>query len=714
MNPDKRKNNNPDGFSFDISSLMRESDGKKDINTLFCGTEEEYRLAFEHAIDAIFWADAKTGIIINCNKAAETLLEKERKDIIGQNQTALHPPGKKLQYRKMFKKHVADKGVLDDEAEVITGSGKIKPVHITAASAMIGDKPIMQGIFRDITERKKIQKLLDENYRRYRSIFENSPVALWESDLSEVKSYIEGLRSKGVRDFKKYFKEHPEDLAHCATMVRILDVNRITLELYKAKNKKMFWGGLSQIFTKDSYRAYMNEIMSLVENKMSFEYACTVKTLPGNNIHIIVKGMVVPGHEKDYSRVIVSNVNITEITEIKKSSELLNRALKKSNKKLEQLALIDPLTGLYNHRFLSEVVDREYNRAKRYSYPIAAIMLDIDYFKSINDVYGHKFGDLVLKQFARQLKNLVRKNDIIARFGGEEFIVLSPRTDCNGAANLANRILEALNVYSFGDNIHSVKLKLSMGVCSYPEDSITKPLNLVENAEAILNKAKNDGGNRIYKHSDLRAERAVPSQTVDINYLRKKIDKLDKRTKESLTEAVFAFSKTLDMKDHDTGDHVERTVHYAVKIAEEFGLSEADIERIRKGAILHDLGKIGISEKILLKKSKLTKKEMDEIKKHPQIGVDIIRPIHALHDVIPLILGHHEHWDGKKGYPHGLKGKEIPIGARIIAVADGYQALTSERPYRKAFSKDEAIEIIKESSGTVYDPEIVKIFLKIV
>lgn len=136
------------------------------------------------------------------------------------------------------------------------------------------------------------------------------------------------------------------------------------------------------------------------------------------------------------------------------------------------------------------------------------------------------------------------------------------------------------------------------------------------------------------------------------------------------------------------------------------------MENIRQGAILHDLGKIGISDNVLLKKTQLTKKEFDEIKKHPQIAADIIRPIQFMHDIIPLILYHHEHWDGK-GYPAGLKGEEIPIGARIISIADVYQALTSNRPYRKAFRKKEAMQMIKENSGTQFDPTIVDIFLKV-
>jgi HD-GYP domain-containing protein (c-di-GMP phosphodiesterase class II) len=215
---------------------------------------------------------------------------------------------------------------------------------------------------------------------------------------------------------------------------------------------------------------------------------------------------------------------------------------------------------------------------------------------------------------------------------------------------------------------------------------------------------------------DLRREEISVSEKVkegpDATFLQKRIERLTREANEGLIEAISAFAKTIELKDHYTGEHVERTVYYATEIAAALNLPKEEIERIKQAAILHDLGKIGISENHLLKKSKLTSEEYEEVKKHPQIGVDIIRPIKVLHDIIPFILHHHERWDGA-GYPNGLKGEEIPVGARIIAVADVYQALISDRPYRKAYSKEEAIKIIKNGASTQFDPQIVDIFLRI-
>ncbi len=394
----------------------------------------------------------------------------------------------------------------------------------------------------------------------------------------------------------------------------------------------------------------------------------------------------------------------------------LNRELLKSNTRLKKLALKDVLTGLYNHQYLEEFIEAEFYRARRYGLSLSVIMLDIDYFKSINDVYGHDFGDVVLKQFAGYIKKMIRRYDTIIRFGGEEFIIISPGVDKMKAQIMAQRILDAVNMYNFGNRNHVVKLKLSMAVSSYPDSGIVHGMELINSADKILSKAKEAGGNRVFSMYELDKKKSTTTEGIeptDFRFLKEKIEKLNKSGKQSLVEFIFAFAKTIELKDHYTGEHVENTVHYSTELARKLQLPLEEIENIRAASVLHDLGKIGISDKILLKKSKLTKKEFDMIKKHPQIAADIIRPIQFMHDIIPLILYHHERWDGK-GYPAGLKGEEIPPGARIIAVADVYQALTSNRPYRKAFSKREAMNMIRKGSGTQFDPKIANIFLEMI
>jgi HD-GYP domain-containing protein (c-di-GMP phosphodiesterase class II) len=278
---------------------------------------------------------------------------------------------------------------------------------------------------------------------------------------------------------------------------------------------------------------------------------------------------------------------------------------------------------------------------------------------------------------------------------------------------LGNRIMDSIRIFTFGDKKNAVKLRLSMAVVSYPEDKLFKSSDFIEIADNILNKAKEYGGDRICSTVDIKRNSMLSGKIEGLEYLRQKFSKLTKKANQSSVESIFAFAKTIELKDHYTGNHVERTVYYANEIARRIGLPIDEVKLVEQASMLHDLGKIGISEKILLKKGPLTKVEFKKIKEHPKIGVDIIRPIQSFHSLLPLILYHHERWDGK-GYPFGLKGDEIPVGARIIAIADVYEALISDRPYRKALSKKMALNIIKENSGKQFDPKIADILMDVV
>lgn len=434
--------------------------------------------------------------------------------------------------------------------------------------------------------------------------------------------------------------------------------------------------------------------------------------IDGRNYELIAAPFQNPDGTVD--KVMELVIDITDRKERERKLSGLNRELNRLNRKLQRLSLKDPLTSLYNHRYLAEIIESEFYRAKAHNQPLSLMMMDIDYFKSINDVYGHRFGDLVLKQFAKKLRKLARLHDYVIRFGGEEFIVILPA--CNGfdALKLGQRISDSIKIHRFGDSRNMVEIRLSCAVVSYPEDDIFKAGDFIESAEQILDKVKECGGDRVWSFLNLKKKKfSLDEEVADIGCMRQKLTKLTKQANQSLIESIFAFTKTLELKDHYTGNHVEHTVYYATEIARKLHLSDSDILLIGQASMLHDLGKIGISEKILLKRGRLTKGEFDKIKEHPKIGVDIIRPIQLLHGLIPLILYHHERWDGK-GYPYGIKAREIPIGARIIAIADVYQALISDRPYRKALSKETAIKIIKENSGSQFDPMIVSAFLEIV
>lgn len=384
--------------------------------------------------------------------------------------------------------------------------------------------------------------------------------------------------------------------------------------------------------------------------------------------------------------------------------------------KLKSLSLTDSHTGLYNHRYLMERLAKEIARARRYIFPLSILMLDIDYFKSINDIYGHQYGDSILKEFGMFLTLMARENDIVVRYGGEEFVILLPDTNKEGAILFGHRLLERISRHVFDPQGKKLMLKVSIGQSGFPEDGIDTADGLVNAADNALQNAKKLGRNRLSTSKKL-IEKDIENiikkrKEGKIKQIKEKISRIAERADKPVLESIHAFAKAIKARDHYTVEHVKAMVSLVTELGRKMKLPPEKIKDLEHAAILHDLGKVGISDKILHKRSRLTKGEYEKIKKHPEIGGDIVKPIRSLDGVIPMILFHHERYDGL-GYSSGLKGERIPIGARIVAIADAYQALISDRPYRKAYGQKEAIEIIKSGSGSQFDPQVVRAFLKI-
>lgn len=401
----------------------------------------------------------------------------------------------------------------------------------------------------------------------------------------------------------------------------------------------------------------------------------------------------------------------------KKFDKIISQKGKGYFKELKDLAMKDPLTGVYNYRYLMERLPIELYRAKRYDYPFSLSIIDIDYFKSINDAYGHNIGDKVLTEFTNFIKKILRQSDVLARYGGEEFIILMPHADKLDAQLASSRLIDKLSSHIFKIDGLRIKLKVSAGVSTFSEgpecDSHNKLLNTADEA---LQKAKESGGNIAIAFSDLYKSKKDVSRKMspyeEVNILKRKIQKLSERVDRVVLESIYAFSKSLEVRDYYTAEHAESMVSIVLKIGKTIGLGQDILGNLERGAMLHDIGKIGIKDSILRKKAKLTPEEYLLIELHPKIGAEIIRSIHFLKDVVPIVLHHHERWDGK-GYPSGLKGTEIPLTARIIAICDAYQALISDRPYRKAYSKKEALAILKKEAGIHFDKDLVDVLIKL-
>lgn len=363
--------------------------------------------------------------------------------------------------------------------------------------------------------------------------------------------------------------------------------------------------------------------------------------------------------------------------------------------KITLLAIKDGLTDLYNHRFFYESLKQliEYNTTS-----LSLLFIDIDNFKQYNDAYGHQAGDEVLKKISKILKQSTRPNDIVARYGGEEFTVILPDTDEEGALAIAENMRQAVAKTKFeGEKSQpNGRITISIGVSCYP-DKGKDAKELINSADDALYRAKFFNKNRVEIYNSILEELKNDVNDEDVN----------------LISSIKKLISAINVKDKYTYGHTERVVFFSKLLAEQLGLSEKEKNILKYGAYLHDIGKINIAKEILNKKTPLTGVEWNILQQHPVNGADLIRTVSSLKSVIPVILHHHERYDGT-GYPDNLKGEEIPYLSRILTVADCFDAMTSSRPYQSAQSYSEAIYELNELSGKQFDPELVREFTMVV
>ncbi|MFC1903777.1 diguanylate cyclase [Chloroflexota bacterium] len=363
----------------------------------------------------------------------------------------------------------------------------------------------------------------------------------------------------------------------------------------------------------------------------------------------------------------------------------------------EEKARIDELTGLLNRRSLDELIDSEIGRYSRYGGIFSLIILDLDNFKAFNDQFGHLAGDKLLAKIGGIMKNAIRSADQAFRYGGDEFAILLPNTSPDSAKQVAERIRKQV---ASRTKPGYIPITASLGMASWPADGLS-PLEIIGAADAALYQAKRKGGNQSRCASGVSRPVENPETSTE-----------DSQEDETLS-TIYALAETVDAKDHYAHSHWEKVKEYAVLLAEALKLEPSEISKLETCALLHDIGKISINDRILNKRGKLTADEWEAIKTHPQVGANIVSHAPQLAHCLTGILHHHEKYDGS-GYPKGLKGEEIPLEARILAVADAFAAMTSVRSYSDALSSEEAIEEIKKGAGNQFDPYLAEVFLSAV
>jgi diguanylate cyclase (GGDEF)-like protein/putative nucleotidyltransferase with HDIG domain len=394
-------------------------------------------------------------------------------------------------------------------------------------------------------------------------------------------------------------------------------------------------------------------------------------------------------------------------------------------KRVERQATTDGLTNLFNHRTGQEKLAEQMRLAERYQRNLAVVMMDIDHFKSINDTYGHPVGDTVLKSVARIIRRDCRDVDIPVRYGGEEFLLVLPEVNQEGAVVVAERLRKTLQREVIIHDEVQLSVTASIGVAAYPEDGEGQH-HLLELADKALYMSKRMGRNQVHTAADLMfqelekkeqqpvvsaAPTAAAAESANNAQAAAEGENREGLVPE-VVEMVKAMAGALYAKSEYNKVHHLETARFSEMVGKVLGLSQRQVEQIRVAGLLHDVGLLSVPEEIINKPGQVTPDELRVLMQHPVMGAQMFRPIHALKEICDILENHHECWDGT-GYPRGLKGEEIPLAARIIAIVDAYHAMISDRPYRPAMSKEKAKKVLRNGAGTQFDPFLVDIFIAV-
>jgi len=368
-------------------------------------------------------------------------------------------------------------------------------------------------------------------------------------------------------------------------------------------------------------------------------------------------------------------------------------------------ATTDKLTGVSNRQTLLVSLIDEVDRANRYGRPLSVAFVDIDHFKAVNDSYGHAAGDVVLRGVAQVIQGNLRATDSVGRYGGEEFMLLLTETDVEAGAVLTEKLrnLVAKQKFAFAPD-QEISVTISIGIAGGSGGALRTD-SLVRDADAAMYSAKSLGRNQTYIFAEPDEDSRVPRAPISPAGRMLAIE-VGRAAREAATASLTSVIAPLP---HYRGQPSALIASIVTSMARSLDLPVNDIERIRTAALLHDLGKVAVPQDILDKPAALTSSEWRTVVQHPRIGQVILEQAAALKEAVPIILHHHERYSGH-GYPFGLRGNDIPLGARIVAIADAYDAMTHDRPYKRAISHDAAVKELRRHAGTQFDPELVTLF----
>jgi diguanylate cyclase (GGDEF)-like protein len=370
------------------------------------------------------------------------------------------------------------------------------------------------------------------------------------------------------------------------------------------------------------------------------------------------------------------------------SLDSLGSTLQALHARIDGLMLNDPLTGMLNHRGLHDALHEAMDTSRTRNEKVAVVVLDIDNFEQLNDTAGHAAGDEALRIASRVLQGELRPGDVCGRIGGDEFLLALPDSDAWGAERVVERLRSAVASAKMADGRG---MTFSAGIAEFPRDARDQ-IGLMRLAEGALYRAKRSGRNRCVVYSSF-VDAPLSLQ-----------EEAERARTAGLANTVYALARAVDLKDGYTHQHSARVAQYAAVLAREFGMSEEEIDQIRTAGILHDVGKVGVADAVLLKPARLTDDEFLEMQRHSGLGRDIIEGA-GLPEIAEWVLYLHERWDGR-GYPDKLEGDDIPLASRVLGVADAFEAMTSSRLYRRGMAVEKALDELEKSAGKQFDPDV--------
>jgi PAS domain S-box-containing protein/putative nucleotidyltransferase with HDIG domain len=524
--------------------------------------------------------------------------------------------------------------------------------------------------------RKQAEQAEREQEERYRDIFESSPISLWEEDFSEVKAYLENLRKAGIRDFRKYFELHPEDVEECTRLIKVLDVNQATLRLLEAESKEYLLANTVRIVGHESGDLIKDELVAIADGKLEFEGSGVSHKLSGGRIEFVLRWSISPAYANSLKRIIVSVVDVSEHrrNEVRVQSQL---------RRLNALRAIDAsITGSLDLRATLNVLLDQVIRELEVD--AAAVLLLDPQILTLEYAAGLGFRTSALKHTRLRM--------------GQGYA---------GKAAMEARLVSVANLQTDPGGLDASAQLVEEGfVAYYAMPLIAK--GVVKGVLEIFHRSELEANEEWLEFLETLSGQAAIA--IDNATLFNDLQHTNLELTLAYDATIEGWSRALDLRDRETEGHTQRVTEMTMRLALMMGVSKAALVHLRWGALLHDIGKMAIPDSILLKTGPLEPEEREIMHKHPVYAYEMLKSITYLRQAIEIPYYHHERWNGK-GYPCKLKGEEIPLAARIFSVVDVWDALSSNRPYRKAWQETKARQYLRLQAGRLFDPAVVDAFL---